>query len=149
MEHDPLQAAKNEAHEQAEHLGDAAKQAGQDIRDGVDDAAAAAERAAANVQSGAADLTHDAAAQAGAALAATGQTLDSLAQTVRNNAPSGAVGEYAQSTAAAIEKGADYLKQADANDVWQDAAQFVRRHPLSTLLVTLGVGYLLARAARR
>ena len=91
-----------------------------------------------------------AAAKADDAMTATGDQMQTLAQTIREKAPAeGRVGEVAQQAATALERSGTYLQQSDLNDVRGDLEQLVRRYPVQSLLVGLGVGYLLARATRR
>lgn len=95
------------------------------------------------------ELGAQAADSADAAMTSTGQSIQNLAQTVRQNAPTGKVGEYAQTTADALEKSGQYLKQHNIEDVRGDLEALIRRRPVESLLVGLGVGFLLARAFRR
>lgn len=95
------------------------------------------------------ELGAQAADKADAAMTATGERMESLAQTVRDKAPEGKVGEMATSAANALERGGNYLQQADLTDVRGDLESFIRRRPVESLLVGLGVGFLLARALRR
>jgi vacuolar-type H+-ATPase subunit H len=86
---------------------------------------------------------------ANSAMNSTASSMQTLAQTVRENAPSGKVGEYAHTTATALEKGADYLQHTNVDDVRNDLEALIRRRPVESLLVGLGIGFLLARAFRR
>lgn len=91
-----------------------------------------------------------AAAKADDAMTATGDQLTTFAQTLRDKAPNeGRVGEVAQQAADVLERGGTYLQQSNLDDVRGDLEQIIRRYPVQSLLVGLGVGYLLARATRR
>lgn len=91
-----------------------------------------------------------AAAKADDAMTATGGQMHTIAQTIREKAPvEGRVGEVAQQAANALDRSGTYLQQSDLNDVRGDLEQMIRRYPVQSLLVGLGVGYLLARATRR
>ena len=91
-----------------------------------------------------------AAVKADEAMNATGGQLTTFAQTIREKAPTdGRVGEVAQQAADVLERSGSYLQESDLNDVRGDLEQMIRRYPVQSLLVGLGVGYLLARATRR
>ncbi|MBC8075249.1 MAG: YtxH domain-containing protein [Chloroflexales bacterium] len=91
-----------------------------------------------------------AAVKADEAMTATGGQLTTFAQTIREKAPvEGRVGEVAHQAADVLERSGSYLQQSDLNDVRGDLEQMIRRYPVQSLLVGLGVGYLLARATRR
>jgi len=91
-----------------------------------------------------------AAAKADDAMTATGSQMHTIAQTIREKAPvEGRVGEVAQQAASVLDRSGSYLEQSDLNDVRGDLEQMIKRYPVQSLLVGLGVGYLLARATRR
>jgi len=102
-----------------------------------------------NITDKASEIGDQASDKADAAMSATGAKMETLAQTVRQNAPAGKVGEYATTAANAIERGGNYLQASDLSDVQIDIEQIIRRRPVESLLVGLGVGFLLARAMRR
>jgi hypothetical protein len=59
------------------------------------------------------------------------------------------VGEVAQQAADVLDRSGTYLQESNLTDVRGDLEQMIRRYPVQSLLVGLGVGYLLARATRR
>lgn len=83
------------------------------------------------------------------AMTATGQRIEHLAQTVRERAPEGKAGEVALQTATALERSGRYLQQAHPQDVRNDLETLIRQHPIESLLVGAGFGFLLARTMRR
>lgn len=104
------------------------------------------------------DTTRQRASEAGAvaadkvddAMTATGEQMTNLAQTVRAKAPhEGRAGEIATNTAEALERGGQYLKDADLQVVRSDLERIIREHPVEAMLVGLGLGYMLARVTRR
>ncbi len=97
----------------------------------------------------ASELATTASEKADDAMTATGTQMKSLAETVRQNAPEGTVGDYAYQAADALDRGGRYLEQADVQTVRSDLETIIRQHPIESLLVGLGVGFLLARATRR
>ena len=52
-------------------------------------------------------------------------------------------------TADAMERAADYVRDQDVRDMLSDAQRIVKRHPGAALLTAAAVGFLLARAFSR
>lgn len=59
------------------------------------------------------------------------------------------VAEAVHTTAEAMERAADYVRDQDFQDMLSDAQQIVKRHPGAALLTAAAVGFLLARAFSR
>jgi len=97
----------------------------------------------------AAEVGDAAATKVDSAMTATGEQMSTLAQTVRENAPEGKAGEVATKAADALDRGGEYLQTADLQMVRGDLERVIREHPIESLLVGVGVGYLVARATRR
>ena len=88
----------------------------------------------------------------GAAQVATtvGETIGSLAEAIREKAPhEGAVGTAATAVADKLDVAGSYLQKKDLNHVLGDVSGMIRRYPVPSLLIGLGIGYLLARSTRR
>jgi len=97
----------------------------------------------------AAEVGDAAASKVDSAMTATGEQMSTLAQTVREKAPEGKAGEVASKAADALDRGGEYLQAADLQMVRSDLERVIREHPIESLLVGVGVGYLVARATRR
>jgi len=97
----------------------------------------------------AAEVGDAAASKVDSAMTATGEQMSTLAQTVRENAPEGKAGEVASKAADALDRGGEYLQTADLGMVRSDLERVIREHPIESLLVGVGLGYLVARATRR
>ncbi len=97
----------------------------------------------------ASEVATAAADKAEQAMTATGERMSTLAQTVREKAPEGPIGDLAMNTASALEQGGTYLRESNLSDVRSDLEVMIRHHPIESMLVGLGVGYLLARSMRR
>lgn len=83
-------------------------------------------------------------------MSAVGEGIGSLADTIREKAPhEGAVGTAATAVAEKLDVAGSYLKEKDLNRVMGDVSSIIRRYPVPSLLIGLGIGYLLARSARR
>lgn len=122
---------------------DTVKQVANDVR--TKDAATLANDA----KQATADAGAAAAEKVDEAMSAAGQQMEGFANSVRENAPSGKAGEVATSAADALERSGQYLQDADIDRVRTDLERVIREHPIETLLVGVGVGYMLARATRR
>ena|SRR5581483_1808072 len=83
------------------------------------------------------------------AVSAVGGGMKSLAETIRGNAPDrGVLGTASANVASALEQGGRHLQEAGLSGLGQDLTNFIRRNPIPTLFVGIGIGYLLARATR-
>lgn len=94
------------------------------------------------------DMQMQAGDKANEALNATGQQMTNLAQTVLDKAPP-QLSDAAVTAADALERGGNYLQEADVESIRADLEGMVRRYPMQSLLLALGVGYLFARSMRR
>lgn len=65
------------------------------------------------------------------------------------NQPSGTVDSVKQAVTSRMQAGTEWLKERDIEQVKQTLETQVREHPVRTLLVALGAGYLLGKALRR
>lgn len=65
------------------------------------------------------------------------------------NQPSGTVDSVKQAVTSRVQAGTEWLKERDIEQVKQTLETQVREHPVRTLLVALGAGYLLGKALRR
>src|SRR5215213_2042284 len=97
----------------------------------------------------AAEVGDAAANKVDSAMTATGEQMSTLAQTVREKAPEGKAGEVAFKAADVLDRSGEYLQNADLQMVRGDLERVIREHPIESLLVGVGIGYLVARATRR
>jgi uncharacterized protein YjbJ (UPF0337 family) len=83
-------------------------------------------------------------------ISAVGEKIGSLADVIREKAPhEGTVGTAATAVAEKLNVAGSYLQEKDLNHVLSDVSSVIRRYPVPSLLVGLGIGYLLARTTRR
>lgn len=116
----------------------------------VDDARAKTSETIDAAKQKTAEVTSAASEKATDVMSAAGDQMSTLAQTVRERAPGeGRAGEIASSTADALERGGRYLQEADPQLVRSDLERIIREHPIESMLVGVGAGYLIARAMRR
>jgi len=83
-------------------------------------------------------------------MSAVGERIGSLAGVIREKAPhEGAVGTAATTVAEKLDVAGSYLQERDVNHMLSDLSGMIRRYPVPSLLIGLGIGYLLARGTRR
>jgi uncharacterized protein YjbJ (UPF0337 family) len=83
-------------------------------------------------------------------ISAVGEKIGSLADVIREKAPhEGAVGTAATAVAEKLDVAGSYLQEKNVNHVLNDVSSMIRRYPVPSLLVGLGIGYILARSTRR
>jgi uncharacterized protein YjbJ (UPF0337 family) len=116
------------------------KSSSQDKTSGPEAAAETAMREAERVSSAAA--SH--------ATAAVGEKIGSLADVIREKAPhEGAVGTAATTVAEKLDVAGSYLQKKSLEHIGGDLSGLIRRHPVPSLLIGLGIGYLLGRTRGR
>mgnify|MGYP003296683514 CR=1 FL=1 len=95
------------------------------------------------------ELGATAATKANEAATVVGEKIGSLANVIRENAPhEGAVGTAATAVADGLESASSYLREKKFEDLARDVTAVVRTYPVQSLLIGVGVGYLLARRSR-
>lgn len=83
-------------------------------------------------------------------IAAVGQQMKALGGSVRKVAPqAGVIGSAATSVADQLQAGGRYLEGHGLQDMGKDLTAVVRRYPIPSVLVGVGIGYLLGTTLRR
>ncbi len=78
-----------------------------------------------------------------------GGGVESLADKIRDKGPhSGMLGKASGAVADQLESAGSYLREHSFKDMGNDITNLIRRYPIGSLLVGLGVGFLLARGLR-
>jgi len=79
-----------------------------------------------------------------------GEKVKSLASAIREKAPrEGKIGTAATKVASGLESASDYLQERKFEHLGEDIRGLVRRYPLKSLLVGLGLGLLLVRRKKK
>ena len=95
------------------------------------------------------ELGATAASKASEAATAVGEKIGSLASVIRDNAPhEGAVATAATTVAGGLESASSYLREKKFENLATDVTALSRRYPVQSLLVGVGLGYLLARRTK-
>jgi len=148
--HDTVDRVNDKAHSAVDSVSDKTQQFASDAKDTAQHVASKAQDLGAQAVDKAQDLGAQAVDRADAATTTIGGKMSDAAQTIRDNAPtSGPVANAAVSAADTLEQAGNYLQTQDLSDIRADLEGIIRRHPVESLLVGLGVGYLLARSMRR
>jgi len=143
-------ATQREIDRTADRAHDAVDRAANTAQNTVDSVTDKAQQVASTVKDKAQDIGQQAADRADDATTTVGEKMSDVAQTIRERAPSGGtLGNVADTAATTLDRAGTYLQQQDLTDMRADLEDIIRRHPIESLLVGLGVGYLLARSMRR
>jgi hypothetical protein len=122
-----------------------------DIKDKAKDTAHQVSQRAQEASSGvverAQEFASSARERAGETLANVGGKMSDLAGTIRERAPQeGMVGQAAGAVASQLEAGGHYLQERGIEEMFTDLGAVIRTHPLPSMLVVLGIGYMLGKA---
>lgn len=132
-----------------EKYGYAAAHAEQEVERRLNEFSEKANGAVARMTATAQELGATAATKANEAPTVVGEKMGSLASVIRNNAPrEGAVATAATAVAGGLESAGSYLREKKVDDLAHDVTALVRSYPVQSLLIGVGLGYLLARRAR-
>jgi uncharacterized protein YjbJ (UPF0337 family) len=102
-----------------------------------------------NVTTKARELSSTAVNKANEAATVVGEKLDSLANVIRERAPrEGSVATAATTVVDRLESAGSYLREKKFDHLAKDVTELVRTYPVQSLLIGVGIGYLLARRTR-
>jgi len=123
---------------------------GQTMKDTAQGIAQSASQTASDVKAKAQELGSTMTEKASNATTSVGGGMSSLAGTIRQYAPSeGTVGSAVSAVANQLDAAGSYLKDNSFENMGRDLTALVRRYPLQSLLIGIGIGYLLARRPER
>ncbi len=135
--------AKDAASSAASGVAQKAQDAASGIGQSVKDAASAVSHKASDLASAAEGKTDD-------ALSSVGHRMSSMAGTLRQSAPrEGMMGSAASSVADTLDSGGHYLQEHGVGEITDDLAKVIRKHPVPSLAIAFGVGFLIGMGARR
>jgi hypothetical protein len=84
------------------------------------------------------------------ASAVMGEKISSLAESLRGNAPEqGMMGSAAHSVADGLDTAGSYLQENTFENMARDLTNLIRRYPVQSLFVGVGIGYLFSRRSER
>jgi hypothetical protein len=136
-------SATDKFRDTAEHMGQRAKEAAGQMADRAKEAASSATQSAK-------DMAADAQRKADSALSSVGDRLQSAAGTIREKGPhEGFLGTASSRLASNLEDSGRYLQEEGLRGMAEDVTDCIRRNPVASMFVGIGLGFLLARAIRR
>jgi len=84
--------------------------------------------------------------QADSAVSGAGSGMQSLAGQIRERGPQeGVLGTATSTVASTLEQGGRYLEEQGLSGIAEDLTNTIRRNPIPAVLISVGIGYLLAR----
>ena len=133
-----------------ERYGYAREQAEQEVERRLQEYGDKTGGAVARISARAREFGATAAKKANQAAPVIGEKVKSLASAIRGKAPpEGKIGTTATKVAGGLESASNYLQEKKFDHLGEDFRGLVRRYPLQSLLVGLGLGLLLARRSRK
>ena len=106
-------------------------------------------RAVSNMTAKAQEFGATAANKANEAATVVGEKIGALANVIRENAPhEGAAATAATAVVDGLESASSYLREKKFEHLAKDVTALVRTYPVQSLLIGVGLGYLLARRTR-
>jgi hypothetical protein len=103
----------------------------------------------ANVGDKAKELVHAVGQKADDVASAVGGGVKSLGDKLRESGPQeGVLGSASSAVAGALERGGEYLKEHGLSGIAEDLTGLIKKNPIPAVLISLGVGFLIARATR-
>jgi hypothetical protein len=133
--------------------GSAVAEKGKEAAESAEGLVAGAAEKAKEVAAAAAQKAGDAASfigeKAEQATAGVGSGMKSLAGTIREHTPaSGMFHSAGQAVADSLESGGRFLQEEGLKGMAEDFTGLIRRNPIPSVLVAIGLGFLIARATR-
>ncbi|HZU37427.1 MAG TPA: hypothetical protein VFA18_15995 [Gemmataceae bacterium] len=140
----------HEIKEKSEQLSQAAGDAKEQAKETAGNLTQKAQDTLSGVTERAKDLVSTARERADTAVSGMGGRVSDLADTIRERAPQeGVAGRAAGMLADQLEAGGHYLQEHGVQDMVEDIATVIRNRPLTSLVVLLGVGFMLGKAMSR
>lgn len=130
-------------------MGTAVKDKAQDLKDKAQELAGSASEIATHAKEKVQGWASTAADKADDARSAVGGSIESLAGKIRQKAPhEGMLGSAAGGIADTMEAAGSYLQDHDFSEMGQEVTNVIRRYPIQSILLGIGLGFLLSRATR-
>ena len=120
--------------------------AGQEMKNAAYDISQSASRAYGDAKTKVQEVGSAVVEKVGDATQTVGEKMSSLAGTIRANAPQeGTLATAVKTVAKQVDDTGSYLQDATIENMARDVRGLIRRYPLQSLLIGLGVGYLFSR----
>lgn len=133
-----------------QEYGGRTRDAGQEMKSMANDLSQSASQTYSDAKAKAQEMGSAAAEKVGGAAKTVGEKMSSWAGTLRDSAPQeGTMGSAAKTVANQLESAGSYLQDKNFDNMAQDVTTLIRRYPMQSLLVGLGIGYLISRRSAR
>jgi hypothetical protein len=150
MANEGADMAKEAASSMADKAKDMASSAAHTASDFAANVGHKAKEAASTVAHKAEDVASKVGHKAEDATTAVGSGMKSLAGTLREKAPhEGLLGSASSAVASTLETSGRYLEEEGLGGIAEELTNLVRRNPIPSVLIGIGLGYLIARATTR
>lgn len=138
---------ERKAYEEAKHeAGEAASDVYNRTKEAAGTVADKAKEAASGVADKAKEYAGAARERADQAVSSTGSGISSMGSKMRRSGPQeGMLGKANEAVASTIERTGRYLEEEGLSGMADDVTEVIRRHPVPAVLVSLGLGFMLAR----
>lgn len=124
-------------------------QAGGKARDAAVSAGEMASHAASAMGGMASQAVSDVGQKADDLTASAGIGIQELADKINRNAPqAGMLGTASQTVARTVKGSGQYLEDAKLSGITNDVARLIRRNPITTVLIAIGLGWFVGRKLR-
>ena len=144
---DAISTMKNKAQDVSNSIGQTASCAADNVKHAAGNMADAARGMAANLSKEGQQAASYLGQRAEDATSAVGGQLKAAGDTLRHNAPrDGALGQASCAVAKTLEETGDYLQREGLEGIATDMSNMIKRNPIPSLFMAIGVGFLLARA---
>ena len=142
--------ALREVERRFQEYGGQSSNAGQEIKNAASDISQSAANAYDSAKTKVQELGTAAAEKVGGATKAVGEKMSSLAGTLRESAPKeGTISSAAQTVATQLDNAGSYLQDHTFENMARDVTGLIRRYPIQSLLIGVGIGYLFSRRSER
>jgi len=147
-------SAVEKTKEAASHVGEKAREAASHVGEKAREAASAVGDKAREAASAVGDLVTSTASNIGTNVsktaermtAATGSSVRHLGDTIKEKGPQeGVLGGATRAVAGSLQEGGKYLEQEGFSGMMEDATELIRRNPVPSILVAIGIGFLIGR----
>jgi len=145
---DVMTNAKNKVQEMGNQASQAASNAAENVKSAASYVADQAKDVASNASKQAANVGSYLDSKAEDATAALGSGLRSASEAIRQNAPhEGRLGQASSAVAQTLSDTGDYLEREGLKGIGNDLTALIKRNPIPALIIGIGLGFLVARAA--
>jgi hypothetical protein len=150
---DAMTSVKNKAQDAGNSFGQAAQSATENVKNAAGNVSESVKRTASNLVSEGQHSAQQAASyvsdRVGDATEAVGGRLRAAGDAIRQNAPhEGTLGQASSALAKSLEDTGDYIKREGVEGMASDMACMIKKNPIPSMLLGVGIGYLLAHATK-